>query len=112
MKAHPHDQEAKGISITGGYVYRGKALPGWDGKYIFADWSRLWIKPAGVLFAASKGEDGKWTMQDITPATHADGTGFYIVAFGRDDDGEIYVLTNNSNGLVGKTGKAYKIVPM
>jgi glucose/arabinose dehydrogenase len=112
MKAHPNDPEAKGISITGGYVYRGKALPGWDGKYIFADWSRLWIKPAGVLFAASKGEDGKWTMQDITPATHADGTGFYIVAFGRDDDGEIYVLTNNSNGLVGKTGKAYKIVPM
>jgi glucose/arabinose dehydrogenase len=112
MKAHPNDPEAKGVSITGGYVYRGKALPDWQGKYIFADWSRSFVKPEGTLFAATRGADGKWTMQDLMPASHPNGTGVFIVGFGRDAEGELYVLTNNSNGLAGHTGKAYKIVPM
>ena len=31
--------ECEGISVTGGYVYRGSHAD-WDGKYIFGDWSR------------------------------------------------------------------------
>ena len=112
FKAHPQDPDAKGISITGGYVYRGKAIPALRGKYIFADWSRLFIKPAGVLFAASKDADGKWRLQPITPDSHPNGVDFYIVGFGPDADGELYVLSNNSNGLVGNTGRVYKIVPI
>ena len=34
------DPEAYGVTITGGYVYRGKAFPALVGKYVFADWSR------------------------------------------------------------------------
>ena len=34
----------------------------------------------------------------------------YITGFGEDSEGELYVMTNASNGLVGKTRKVYKIV--
>jgi len=112
FKAHAKDPEAQGISITGGFVYRGKALPAWQGKYIFADWSRVWVKADGVLFAAARGADGKWTWERIIPATHPDGLKVFITAFGQDADGELYVLSNNSNGLAGTTGKVFKIVPM
>jgi hypothetical protein len=36
----------------------------------------------------------------------------FIVAFGQDADGELYMLTNNSSQLVGKTGKVFKLVPL
>ena len=111
-KAHQKDPDAQGTSITGGFVYRGKALPQLAGKYIFADWSRAWVKPDGILFAATRGNDGKWSWQRINPATHPKGLEFYITGFGEDADKELYLFTNNSNGLVGTTGTVYKLVPM
>ncbi|MGZ8920595.1 MAG: PQQ-dependent sugar dehydrogenase [Limisphaerales bacterium] len=113
FKAHPRAADAQGISVTGGYVYRGKALSGWQGKYIFADWSKAWIKADGVLFAATKGKGaaGKWTWEKITPASHAAGLGLYITGFGEDSEGELYVFTNNSNSVAGNTGKVFKLVP-
>jgi len=112
LKAHPNDAEAQGCSITGGYVYRGKAIPWLQGKYVFADWSHTMVKPDGRLFAASPGPDGKWTWQRIIPASHKEGMKFYITGFGRDSEGELYIFTNDSNGLVGATGKVQKIVPL
>jgi hypothetical protein len=112
FKAHAKAPDAQGVSITGGYVYRGKALPDWQGKYIFGDWSRSFIKADGVLFAATKATDGKWTWERIKPATHQESLPFFITAFGQDSEGEIYVLTNGSNAVIGSTGKVFKIVPM
>ncbi|HEX7862367.1 MAG TPA: PQQ-dependent sugar dehydrogenase [Verrucomicrobiae bacterium] len=111
LKASPRAADAMGISITGGYVYRGKALSGWQGKYIFADWSRAWVKPDAVLLAASKGQDGKWSWERIKPGTHPDSLPFYIVGFGEDAEGELYVLTNDSNAVANKSGKIFKLVP-
>lgn len=111
--AFPKDPEAKGTSITGGYIYRGKALANLQGNYIFADWSRLWVKADGVIFAASRSEQGKtWKMQPIELTSHPKGVGGYVVSFGEDADGELYVLTNGANGLIGKNGKVHKLVPM
>jgi glucose/arabinose dehydrogenase len=106
------DPEAKGISITGGYVYRGKALPQLAGKYVFADWSRNFVIPDGVIYVASKGADGKWTMEALDLATQPGGAiKKFIIALGEDADGELYVLTNTSSTLKGTNGKVWKLVP-
>jgi glucose/arabinose dehydrogenase len=112
----PSQTEPQGISVTGGYVYRGKALPPLQGKYVFADWSRNWALPDGVLFAATRngtGKDAKWTLEYLssTPTGGAK-LGAYIVAMGEDADGELYLLTNGRNSLTGKTGKVFKLGPM
>lgn len=111
FRSFPKDPEGKGISITGGYVYRGKTLPQFEGKYLFADWSRNWVKADGVFYVASRQGDGKWTLEEAKPASHPNGLNAYITSFGEDSQGELYVMTNDSNGLVGKTGKVYKLVP-
>jgi glucose/arabinose dehydrogenase len=110
--AHPRPNDGQGISITGGYVYRGNALPQFQGKYIFADWSRSRFKSDGVIFAATKGSDNKWTWERIVPASHPAGLNACITAFGQDAAGELYVLTNDTTTLTGNSGKVFKIVPM
>jgi glucose/arabinose dehydrogenase len=105
------DPDAKGISVIGGYVYRGKLFPQLAGKYVFADWSHGWANPSGTLYVASRGADGKWTMSELALADHPDGmVGSYITALGEDADGELYVMTNTSNMLKGNNGKVWKLV--
>jgi len=106
------DPDAHGISITGGYVYRGKALPALQGRYVFGDWSRNWGVPQGVLLAASRpvASDSRWALERleiVEPAAFA----AYITGFGQDRDGELYVLTNGSNGLTPGKGRIWKLVP-
>ena len=110
------DPEALGISVTGGFVYRGKALPQLEGRYVFADWSRNFVVPQGVMLVATRpaSNDQKlWSLEQLKPVTHpGEHIGMFIVALGQDEEGELYVLTNGSNGLIGKNGKVFKLVPM
>jgi len=73
---------ALGASITGGYVYRGTALPGLVGQYVFADFvsGRIFSVPA--------------TSQPTVAPTELDDTGlqFAFSAFAEDIDGELYLL--------------------
>ena len=108
------DPEALGVSVTGGYVYRGKALPRLNGRYVFADWSRNFVMPDGVVYVATRpgaSRSKQWTVEPLDLRTHPKGQlKAFVVALGQDLDGELYLLTNNSNSLVGKTGKVYKLV--
>jgi len=106
FKRFAKDPESKGTSVTGGYVYRGKAIPELAGKYVFGDWSRAWVNPDGVLFTATRGAEKKWALESL-PVN----VGGYVVAFGEDDAGELYVLTTANNNLKPKTGKVLKLVP-
>ena len=104
-------QTGKGKSVTGGYVYRGKALPQLTGKYIFADWSKHFALPQGVLFAATKDAGGKWTLDQLEPESHSGPSiGAFVWAFGEDQDGELYLLTNQTGALGNKSGKIWKLV--
>jgi glucose/arabinose dehydrogenase len=99
----------EGISVTGGYVYRGSHAD-WDGKYIFGDWSKSFAAPDGQLFFATQGADGTWTKENVTVA-NMDGGLPYILAFAQDNDGEVYALTSVTTGPNGGLDKIYKIVP-
>jgi glucose/arabinose dehydrogenase len=101
-------QNCLGISVTGGYVYRGPHQA-WQGKYIFGDWSKSFQTMDGQLFIATKGGDNKWKIETAT----VDGMDKlpYMLAFAQDDKGEVYALTSISTGPVGGHDKIYKIVP-
>jgi len=101
-------QGCKGISVTGGYVYRGEHKP-WDGKYIFGDWSKSFDTMDGQIFVATKGADGKWTMEEAE--VEGMKTLPYMLAFAQDDKGEVYALTSISTGPVGGHDKIYRVVP-
>jgi hypothetical protein len=110
------DPEALGISVTGGYVYRGQALPHLKGKYVFADWSRSMAIPSGSLFVATRPAQGaaskRWTMAPLPLADHPDGRlRTFVWSLGEDQAGEIYVMTNDANMIQGSSGKLYKLVP-
>jgi glucose/arabinose dehydrogenase len=99
----------RGISVTGGYVYRG-ANAAWRGKYIFGDWSKGFAEMDGQIFVGTKGTDGKWTME-VAKVSNMSGKLPYVLAFAQDNAGEVYVLTSITTGPNGSLDTIYKIVP-
>ena len=116
LRGRGTDPEAYGVTITGGYVYRGKAFPSLVGKYVFADWSRSMAIPDGTLLVATippQGSGGaRWTVQPLALKEFPNGRiKSFIWALGEDDDGELYVLANGINSVVQTRGKVFKLVP-
>lgn len=99
-----------GISVTGGYVYRGKHKA-WDGAYIFGDWSKSFAERDGQIFVATKGGDGKWSMEKAEVVGFPEAKLPYMLAFAQDADGEVYALTSLTTGPVGSLDTIYHIVP-
>ena len=81
--AHP-----EGCSITGGYVYRGKAIPEIAGRYFFGDFC------SGAIYAL-RYTDGR--AQDVVDLSDGLGNPGQINSFGVDSDGEIYVLLGDGS---------------
>jgi glucose/arabinose dehydrogenase len=109
----PHSNGAglpTGTVVIGGYVYRGTDLPGLRGDYIFGDFTTVAPLPNGQLYAASENANGTWTQRRLRvrgePTGGANG---YILAFGQDAAGEVYVMTTGNFGPVGSTGRVYRL---
>jgi glucose/arabinose dehydrogenase len=101
-------QGGLGAAMIGGVVYRGQMLPAWDGKYIFGQWSLSGRSPQGSLFVATRptgDAGGMWEFQPVQ-ITGLDGSnlGEYLLGFGQDPSGEVYVLTSGLAGPSGSTG--------
>jgi glucose/arabinose dehydrogenase len=77
-----------GVSVTGGYVYRGSAIPGLRGQYIYADYATT----ATFRFRIENGAIADRT--DITAQIVAPGGADVenISSFGVDNAGELYVV--------------------
>lgn len=67
-----------GCAVTGGYVYRGKALTGLRGHYLYGDFC------TGRLWAAQRNKNN-WKAVELLD------TDFIISTFGEDAQGEVYV---------------------
>jgi len=106
-----------GASITGGFVYRGTAIPGLQGKYVFGDYSQSIATANGTLLGLEETSpgSGSWTFRSLVIAGGNPLT-TRVYAFGRDEAGELYVATKVSRGPFEldsnskPTGGIYKIV--
>jgi glucose/arabinose dehydrogenase len=96
---YPHVPTAErpdsGLSITGGYVYRGKKLPSLQGVYVYGDFEtgRIWglkYKDGKVLASGELIEVSKETKLNIA-------------SFGEDAEGELYILAFD--------GRIHELVP-
>jgi len=103
-----------GTSVIGGFVYRGSALPMFNGTYIFGDFSAGRDRGDGRLFVATKPSTvgQMWSMRELGVATTESGRiDAFVRSFGQDANNELYVLTAEVAGPTGNTGKIYKIIP-
>jgi glucose/arabinose dehydrogenase len=86
---YSHDE---GCSITGGYVYRGTAIPALQGHYFYADYCQGWVR--SLRYAGAVTDQTEWPS--LTP-------GGPVLSFGEDAAGELYVLDQE--------GRVSKVVP-
>ena len=99
-----------GVTVIGGYVYRGNQVPQFRGRYIFGDFAeRVFIaKPR----SDRRGHDrsGLWSFQELHfPRLPGETIGMSIKGFGQDRRGEVYVLGSDEGGPTGTTGRVYKL---
>lgn len=93
---YTHSATTGGLSVTGGYVYRGASLPGLYGKYIYADYQY------GSVWALNY--DG------VNPATNVllhdtTNNSFFMSSFGVDQNNELFVFRYGNT-----IGEIFKIV--
>jgi hypothetical protein len=75
------------------------------------DWSREEEEPDGSLFVAKPRKAGLWRMHQLQVATSPTRRlGHYVLGFGQDLAGEMYVLTTDEAGPSGTTGQVLKLV--
>ena len=84
---------SQGCSITGGYVYRGGAMPALQGHYFYADFCQGWVRSFRYVGGVAT-EKTSWTT--LSP-------GGSITSFGEDAAGELYILEAE--------GRVSRIVP-
>lgn len=81
---YPH---TNGCAVTGGYVYRGTALPEWQGIYLFGDYC------SGIIWGLIQTSQGIWQSKILFT------TSARITTFGVDEAGEIY-LSDYATGTI------------
>ncbi|MDJ0663887.1 MAG: PQQ-dependent sugar dehydrogenase [Acidimicrobiia bacterium] len=79
---YPHSE---GCSITGGFAYRGSAIPELAGHYFFSDYCAGWLRSV-----TRDGEMREWLPPRSLSA---------VIGFGKDAAGELYVLTQAGSVL-------------
>ena len=76
-----------GCSVTGGFVYRG-SMPEWNGIYLYGDYC------TGFIWGLIKPEaGGDWQNQLLFQTSKR------ITAFGQDQTGELYIITDGGEIL-------------
>ncbi len=78
LPAFEYTHSSGRCSITGGYVYRGEAIPALHGRYVYGDFC------TGEIFSAQE-SNSQW-QQDILLDTQFD-----ISSFGENEAGELFV---------------------
>ncbi len=93
LTAPVHDYDhTQGCSVTGGYVYRGSAIPEIVGRYFYSDYCGGWLR--SVRYAqGGVVERVDWAIASIGR----------VLSIGQDGNGELYLLAEN--GRVARVSK-------
>ncbi|MBI4715762.1 MAG: PQQ-dependent sugar dehydrogenase, partial [Nitrospirae bacterium] len=98
----------EGFAVTGGFVYRGSAVPGLCGTYLFADYvtGRLWgLRDDGhrvITHRELMGAEG--VLDKVKRKLRGDSPAGHISSFGQDEVLELYVTDHEA-------GRVLKIAP-
>jgi glucose/arabinose dehydrogenase len=82
---YSHADASNPCSITGGYVYRGAAIPELAGRYFYSDYCAGFLR-SFLAAGRTVTEQRAWNVAKVAQAT----------SFGRDGQGELYVLGANA----------------
>ena len=85
-----YDHSGGACSITGGFVYRGSALPELAGHYFYSDYCAGFIKSA-IVSGGALTSQRDWGIANLGN----------VLSFGRDGQGELYIISG--------TGKIYRL---
>jgi glucose/arabinose dehydrogenase len=95
---YPHSQ---GQSITGGYVYRGRALgASYSGRYFFADYVQGRIWSLALTINGQSGEALASNLIEHTAELSPGGVLGNVSSFGLDADGELYIVAYVTGTIV------------
>ena len=89
-----------GQSITGGFVYRGSALPSFRGRYFFADYVQGRVWSLALTINPSTGEATVSDLVDHTASLGGSSVIGNISSFGLDAAGELYVVNHTGGAIV------------
>jgi len=90
-----------GQSITGGFVYRGSAIPGtFRGRYFFADYVQGRVWSMALSINPTTGEATASTPTDHTTELGGSAVLGNISSFGIDAAGELYVVNHTGGTIV------------
>ena len=81
----------QGCSVTGGFRYRGTAIPGLYGTYLYGDYC------TGRIWRGIQAGDGSWSATQLLDST------YNISGWGEDAAGELYLAEHN--------GSVYELTP-
>jgi glucose/arabinose dehydrogenase len=81
LPAHEY-LHSEGCSVTGGYVYRGEAIPELTGHYLYSDYCQGWLRSFRSTTGGIANEHRSWAGITLPLA----------VSFGRDGAGELYMI--------------------
>jgi len=97
-----------GLAVVGGYVYHGAGSPCLDGLYLFGDFSAD-FGPTGRLYYLEETGPDVFEIFELRNGLTDEPLGQYLKGYGRDEAGELYVLTSTVLGPTGATGAVYRL---
>jgi glucose/arabinose dehydrogenase len=98
-----------GISIIGGFVYRGTKIPALFGHYVCGDFSTGFGTPIGHLFYLDE-TIFPAQLKSLIIGRDNRPLNRFVKGFGRGEDGEIYVMAGSVGGPAGSSGQVLQIV--
>jgi len=105
---YDHDE---GVATIGGFVYRGAELPRLQGRYVFGDYSDGFNSGNGRVLVVDEEDpaDPHQRTPNVFNLTNGH-INLFVLGFGEDARGELYVLANHDGIPFEEEGVVMKVV--